>query len=153
MEQAVALVFKVVVQTSAVSVFIGKALLVGHSRKQRLGVGRLKTHVGEVNQQDKPLAFTHMSARNAYRASGGSSAAGVVLCYSGGRFRPYYPDIGDGCGHALIVYVIANATNIAPIVQVFVAHLFKQNLSAIGKLGRSPYPRHGGNGKTNNYKG
>ena len=94
-----------------------------------------------------------MSARNAYRAGGGSGAAGVVLCYSGGRFRPYYPDIGNGRGHALIVYVIANTTNIAPIVQVFVAHLFKQNLSAIGKLGRSPYPRHGGNGKTNNYKG
>ena len=110
-------------------------------------------HIGEVNQQDKPLAFAHMSARNAYRAGGGSGAAGVVLCYSGGRFRPYCPDIGDGCGHAIIVYVIANATNIAPIVQVFVAHLFKSYLCSIGKLGRSPYTWHGGNGKTNNYKG
>ena len=153
MEQAVTLGFKVVVQASAVSVFIGKALLVGHSRKQRLGVGRLKTHVGEVNQQDKSLAFAHMSARNAHRAGGGSSAAGVVLCYSGGRFRPYRPDIGDGRGHALIVYVIANATNIAPIMQVFVAHLFKSYLCSIGKLGRSPYPWHGGNGKSDKHEG
>ena len=135
------------------SVFIGKAHLVGHSRKQGLGMRRLKAYIAEVNQHDKALAFAYVAARDAYCASGGGSSARVVLCNSGGCLCPYDLDIDDGCGHAIIVYIIAKTTGIAPIVQVFVAHLFKANLCSIGKLGRSPYPWHGGNGESDKHEG